>query len=127
MNEPSAQLAETNHMQRRLGFTVVELLVVIAIIGILMALLLPAVNSARETARRTSCQNNMRNIALATLSFNTTNGYFPPAGKLNWPRCRHWSIYPYNGDKYQLLAILTKNEAKICWAEIRRKSIISII
>ncbi len=67
-------------MQRRLGFTVVELLVVIAIIGILMALLLPAVNSARETARRTSCQNNMRNIALATLSFNTTNGYFPPAG-----------------------------------------------
>lgn len=67
-------------MQRRLGFTVVELLVVIAIIGILVALLLPAVNSARETARRTSCQNNVRNIALATLSFTTTNGYFPPAG-----------------------------------------------
>jgi prepilin-type N-terminal cleavage/methylation domain-containing protein len=67
-------------MQRRSGFTVVELLVVIAIIGILIALLLPAVNSARETARRTSCQNNIRNIALATLSFNTTKGYFPPAG-----------------------------------------------
>jgi prepilin-type N-terminal cleavage/methylation domain-containing protein len=67
-------------MLRRWGFTVVELLVVVAIIGILMALLLPAVNSARETARRTTCQNNVRNIALATLSFNTTNGYFPPAG-----------------------------------------------
>ena len=67
-------------MQRRSGFTVVELLVVIAIIGILVALLLPAVNSARETARRTSCQNNVRNLALATLNFNTTNGYFPPAG-----------------------------------------------
>ncbi len=67
-------------MERRLGFTIVELLVVIAIIGMLIAVLLPAVNSARETAQRTSCQNNMRNIALATLSFNTTKGHFPPAG-----------------------------------------------
>jgi prepilin-type N-terminal cleavage/methylation domain-containing protein len=59
------------------GFTLVELLVVIAIIGILVSLLLPAVNAARSAARRTQCANHLRNIGLAILNFETTKGHFP--------------------------------------------------
>lgn len=62
---------------RRLGFTLVELLVVIAIIGILVALLLPAVNSAREAARRTTCKNNLRQVALAFNTYHEANKKFP--------------------------------------------------
>lgn len=59
------------------GFTLVELLVVIAIIGVLVALLLPAVQAAREAARRASCQNNMRNVALACLNYEDTKKHLP--------------------------------------------------
>ncbi|MBN1909990.1 MAG: DUF1559 domain-containing protein [Pirellulales bacterium] len=63
---------------REQGFTLVELLVVIAIIGILIALLLPAVQAAREAARRIKCANKLHNIALAALNYESTNGNFPP-------------------------------------------------
>src|SRR5262245_44330922 len=60
------------------GFTIVELLIVVAIIGILIALLLPAVQAARESARRTQCDNNLRQIALATLHFESVRKVLPP-------------------------------------------------
>jgi prepilin-type N-terminal cleavage/methylation domain-containing protein len=65
----------------RQGFTLIELLVVISIIGILVGLLLPAVQSAREAGRRAQCQSNMHNTALAILSYINTNNAFPPAGE----------------------------------------------
>src|SRR5688500_10343758 len=60
-----------------LGFTLVELLVVIAIIGILVALLLPAIQAAREAGRMTQCRNNLKQIALSMHNYESAHGYFP--------------------------------------------------
>src|SRR5688572_20388718 len=61
-----------------LGFTLIELLVVIAIVGVLIALLLPAIQAAREAARRASCQNNIKQLALAVHAYHDARKMLPP-------------------------------------------------
>ncbi|MEZ6119391.1 MAG: DUF1559 domain-containing protein [Pirellulaceae bacterium] len=61
----------------RSGFTIVELLIVIAIIGLLISLVVPAVQAAREAARRTTCSNQIRNVALAVIQFHDTHRHYP--------------------------------------------------
>jgi prepilin-type N-terminal cleavage/methylation domain-containing protein len=75
----------TSNLSKRIGFTLVELLVVIAIIGILVALLLPAVQAARESARRTQCTNHLKQLALGAINLESTSGRLPASGwRGNW-------------------------------------------
>jgi prepilin-type N-terminal cleavage/methylation domain-containing protein/prepilin-type processing-associated H-X9-DG protein len=76
----------THSIHRRIaGFTLVELLVVIAIVGVLLALLLPAVQAARESSRRTQCQNNLRQIGLGLSNYESAHEKFPAGKKWSGP------------------------------------------
>src|SRR6476659_6069087 len=73
-----SHLSIMRFFRRPCGFTLVELLVVIAIIGVLVALLLPAVQQARESARRTQCLNHLKQMALAVQNYSDTHTVLPP-------------------------------------------------
>lgn len=84
----------------RRAFSLVELLVVIGIIGILLALLLPAVQAAREASRRTACLNNLRQLGLAFQNHHATHKIFPSGGGAIDKRCSDWAYHmTYEGGK----------------------------
>lgn len=114
---------------RRGAFTLVELLVVIAIIGILIALLLPAVQQARESARRTTCNNNLKQVGIATHNYHDTFNKFPVGAMANLgqntpgtgSREATWLIWilPYleQNNLYDKLSPLMAVEASLTWMQ----------
>lgn len=97
-------------IRRRSGFTLIELLVVIAIIAILVSLLLPAVQQAREAARRTQCRNNLKQLGLALHNYATSHVAFPAAcyidgNRITQPWSAHAMLLPFleGGNQYALI------------------------
>jgi prepilin-type N-terminal cleavage/methylation domain-containing protein len=110
--------------RRRRGFTLVELLVVIAIIGVLVALLLPAVQAAREAARRTDCTNRMRQIGIACMNYHDAQGTFPLASSLGPPTAGLGTMMSYVA---QILPYVEQQnlqnlvDLKLNWANVKNK------
>ena len=111
--------------KKRLGFTLVELLVVIAIIAILVLLLLPAINAAREAARRNGCISNVRQLCLSGLNYESAVGKWPLLGQE--PVQPHLAQLATATDTSTIgYSIFTKMlpymEEKILYARIRKQS-----
>lgn len=104
--------------QRRRAFTLVELLVVIAIIGILVALLLPAIQAAREAARRSQCQNNLKQLGLAVNNYETAHKALPPGAFLGEGSAWSAFLLPYleEGNAFDWLTIGEGDAGNFQWA-----------
>jgi prepilin-type N-terminal cleavage/methylation domain-containing protein/prepilin-type processing-associated H-X9-DG protein len=123
---------------RRRGFTLIELLVVISIIGVLIALLLPAVQSAREAARRAQCTNNLKQWGLSIHNFHDANGIVAPAIRMGWGQkasllqfmeqgalynainFEHWFQGSRNNGEVNGTAATTKITAFLCPSDVDR-------
>ncbi len=119
-----------SHSQKT-GFTLVELLVVIAIIGILIGMLLPAVQQVREAARRTQCLNNMRQLGLGSLNFESSNMEFPSAGLGSYAFFRggreRTSFSEENyGAFFQILPFIEQNNLSNSRAVVSREELLAV-